>query len=58
LGAPLEAYGRILENREGEGVAEGVLAGRYGVGRALFELAMDLMGVDMGYLEIAPAPWD
>jgi uncharacterized protein len=58
LGAPLEARGRLLAGSEEERVAERVLAGRYGVGRALFELAMDLMRVDMGYLEITPGAWD
>jgi uncharacterized protein len=58
LGAPLEAYARLLESSEEERVAEGVLARRYGAGRVLFELTMDLMGVDMGYLEIAPRAWD
>jgi hypothetical protein len=41
-----------------ERIAERVLAGRYGAGRALFEAAMDVMRVDMGYLEITPRAWD
>jgi PPOX class probable F420-dependent enzyme len=58
LGAPLEAHGRLLESRVQERIAERVLAGRYGAGRALFEAAMDVMRVDMGYLEITPRAWD
>jgi len=56
LGAGLEAHGRLLGVEE-ESIAERTLASRYGVGRALFELAMDLMRVDMGYLEIVPGEW-
>ena len=40
-----------------ETVAEQALAARYGLGRALFERTMDLLRVDMCYLEIAPGPW-
>jgi len=42
---------------EEEPFAERALASRYGRGPALFEWAMDLMRVDMCYLEIAPEPW-
>jgi PPOX class probable F420-dependent enzyme len=56
LGRPFEARARLLEGEE-ELVAERALAARYGLGRELFELAMDLMRVDMGYLEVAPQPW-
>ena len=38
-------------------LAERILAGRYGFGRALFERAMDLMRVDMCYLKLTPGPW-
>jgi hypothetical protein len=56
LGRPFEARARLLPSEE-EPRAERALAGRYGLGRELFELAMDLMRVDMGYLEVAPQPW-
>ena len=56
LGAPLEAHARLLDV-DREGLAERTLASRYGAGRALFELAMDLLRVDMGYLAIEPGPW-
>jgi hypothetical protein len=56
LGAPFEARARTLAPGE-ESVAERALAARYGLGRALFELAMDLLRVDMCFLEIAPGPW-
>jgi len=56
LGAPLEAAARVLDTDE-EARAERVLATRYGLGRALFERAMDLLRVDMCYLEITPGPW-
>jgi uncharacterized protein len=57
LGAPLEARGRMLPAEE-EPRAERVLAARYGFGRWLFERVMDLMRVDMGYLELTPQSWD
>jgi PPOX class probable F420-dependent enzyme len=57
LGAPLEATARMLPPEE-ELLAEQVLAARYGFGRAIFERAMDVLRVDMGYLEITPGTWD
>ncbi|MGH2863633.1 MAG: PPOX class F420-dependent oxidoreductase, partial [Solirubrobacteraceae bacterium] len=57
LGAPLEATGRLLAADEEQG-AERALASRYGLGRWLFEAAMDVMRVDMGYLEITPGAWE
>jgi len=57
LGAPLEARGRVLAP-ERELHAERTLARRYGLGRYLFELAMDFMRVDMCYLEITPEAWE
>ena len=56
LGAPLEATARMLAY-EDEPLAERVLAARYGLGRAIFEWAMDILRVDMGYLEITPGGW-
>lgn len=53
LGAPLVVRGRVLSSDE-EPLAEQVLARRYGLGREAFERAMDLMRVDMGYLELVP----
>jgi hypothetical protein len=58
LGAPLEATARVLAGAEDELRAEGALVRRYGLGRALFERAMDLMRVDMCYLEITPGAWE
>jgi PPOX class probable F420-dependent enzyme len=57
LGAPLEATGRLLDSAGDELRAERTLAGRYGLGRAIFEATMDLLRVDMGYLEITPGAW-
>jgi PPOX class probable F420-dependent enzyme len=56
LGAPLEAVARVLDGEE-EIRAERALTGRYGLGRAIFEATMDLLRVDMGYLEITPGAW-
>jgi PPOX class probable F420-dependent enzyme len=56
LGAPLEAYARVLAGAQ-ELAAERALARRYGFGRWLFELAVDLLRVDMCYLEITPGGW-
>jgi uncharacterized protein len=57
LGAPLEATATVL-GPDREPVAERALATRYGRGRELFERAMDLLRVDMCYLEITPAAWE
>ncbi|HTB70426.1 MAG TPA: PPOX class F420-dependent oxidoreductase [Solirubrobacteraceae bacterium] len=57
LGAPLEAMARVLAPGE-ELVAERALARRYGLGRELFERAMDLLRVDMCFLEITPWAWE
>ena len=51
LGAPLQARAVILDGA-GEHLAERELAARYGRGRELFEAAMDLLRVDMCYLQI------
>jgi PPOX class probable F420-dependent enzyme len=56
LGPPLEASARILAAAE-EPRAEHTLAARYGLGRWLFERGVDLMRVDMCYLEITPGAW-
>jgi PPOX class probable F420-dependent enzyme len=56
MGAPLEASARVLGAEE-ETVAEQALASAYGLGRELFERAMDLLRVDMCYLEITPGAW-
>lgn len=48
---------RILSDAE-EQIAETALRRRFGCGRELFELAMDVMRVDMCYLELTPEPWD
>jgi len=56
LGAPFEASGRILSGEE-EPLAERALAERYGLGREIFERAMDLLRVDMCYLELTPGAW-
>jgi uncharacterized protein len=57
LGAPMEARGRMLAGGQ-ELVAEQALVARYGLGRWLFEYTVDLMRVDMGYMEITPGPWE
>ncbi len=57
LGAPFEAHARILAPAE-EHFAECALAARYGFGRELFERAMDLLRVDMCFLEITPEAWE
>jgi hypothetical protein len=43
--------------REEEPLAEAALAARYGLGRELFERTMDVLRIDMCFLEIAPGPW-
>jgi PPOX class probable F420-dependent enzyme len=53
LGPPLPMRGRVLEAHE-ENIAERALANRYGFVRALFERAMDLMRVEMCFLELTP----
>jgi uncharacterized protein len=57
LGAPLEARARTLAPAE-ESTAERALVARYGLGRMLFERTMDLLRVDMCFLEITPGPWE
>ena len=57
LGAPLEARARTLVPAE-EFVAERALVARYGLGRMLFERTMDLLRVDMCFLEITPGAWE
>ncbi len=57
LGAPFEARARMLAPAE-ELVAERALVARYGLGRRLFEGAMDLLRVDMCFLEITPGAWE
>jgi PPOX class probable F420-dependent enzyme len=56
LGAPLEATATVLADAR-ERIAEEALKGRYGAGRALFEWTMDVMRVDMCYLELKPGAW-
>jgi PPOX class probable F420-dependent enzyme len=56
LGAPLEAGARVLAPEE-EPAAEQALADRYGLGRELFERTMDLLRVDMCFLQITPGAW-
>jgi uncharacterized protein len=57
LGAPFEATARVLDAAE-EPVGERALVARYGLGRAIFERAMDVLRVDMCYLEITPGAWE
>ena len=54
LGAPLEARARVLAADAGGASRERALAQRYGLGRELFERTMDLLRVDMCFLEITP----
>lgn len=56
LGAPFEAQARVLAGQE-EARGERALARRYGLGREVFERAMDVLRIDMCYLEIAPGAW-
>jgi uncharacterized protein len=51
LGLPFEATARVLPGEE-EPIAERALRSRYGLGRALFEWFVDVIRVDMCYLEI------
>ncbi len=53
LSPPVAARGRVLSAEE-EPEAERVLARRYGLGREAFERAMDVLRVDMCYLELVP----
>jgi uncharacterized protein len=57
LGAPFEGHARALPPDE-EARGERALARRYGLGRELFERSVDIMRVDMCYLEIVPGAWD
>jgi PPOX class probable F420-dependent enzyme len=57
LGAPFEASARVLAPQE-EPLAEQSLARRYGFGRELFERTMDVLRVDMCFLEITPGAWE
>jgi hypothetical protein len=57
LGMPLEATAKVLAPEQ-EPHAERALARRYGLGRALFEGTMDVLRVDMCFLEITPGAWD
>jgi PPOX class probable F420-dependent enzyme len=57
LGTPFEASARVLAPRE-EPFAERALARRYGFGRELFERTMDVLRVDMCFLEITPGRWE
>ncbi len=57
LGTPFEARARTLAPAE-ELLAERALVARYGLGRRLFERTMDLLRVDMCFLEITPGPWE
>lgn len=56
LGAPFEAHARVLEPAE-EARGERALVRRYGFGREAFERSMDVLRVDMCYLEITPGAW-
>jgi PPOX class probable F420-dependent enzyme len=56
LGPPLRARATVLSEDE-EPLAEQALALRYGLGRELFERAMDLLRVDMCYLRIVAEEW-
>jgi PPOX class probable F420-dependent enzyme len=56
LGAPFEAHARVLAPHK-EHIAERTLVARYGFGRALFERTMDVLRVDMCFLELTPGAW-
>jgi len=56
LGAPFEARARMLA-REEEPLAEAALVARYGLGRELFERTVDVLRIDMCFLEITPGQW-
>jgi len=53
LNPPTPATGRVLPPEE-EPTAEEALSRRYGFGRAAFERVVDLLRVDMCYLELTP----
>ncbi len=53
LGPACRACGRVMPPDE-EPLAERVLAGRYRFGREAFERAMDLLRVEMCYLDLRP----
>jgi len=54
LGAPFHAAAKIAPPEQEE-IAERALKARYGLGRTIFEATVDLMRIDMCYLEITPA---
>jgi uncharacterized protein len=56
-GAPFEATARVLPV-ESELIAERALAKSFGPVRALFEWSMDVLRIDMCYLEITPQTWE
>ena len=56
LGAPVEALARVLPP-EHEEIAERALRDAYGLGRAVFEWSLDVIRVDMCYLELEPGAW-
>lgn len=53
LGAPVDMRGRTLGPEE-EPMAEHALAAAYGWSRKIFEASVDVMKVDMCYLELVP----
>jgi PPOX class probable F420-dependent enzyme len=54
LGASIEARARVLS--EGEKVhAEAAIRSNYGLGRRLYERAVDAVGVEEAYVEVEPA---
>src|SRR5271167_2160644 len=55
-GVPFEAIARVLP-AESELIAERALADSFGPLRALFEWSMDVLRIDMCYLEITPQAW-
>ena len=57
LGAPLEARAVVLEPAEASTSPSGRSRAATGSGAELFERAMDVMRVDMCYLEITPGAW-
>lgn len=57
LGRAIEAHGFLVAGEQ-EPDAQRALAERYGLGRELFERAMDVLGIDMCYLRLEPGAWD